>query len=570
MVFNITPLKLFNNDSASERFRGVLNDRIGSSFLRKLNTSNIILTRYNGKLRYDVAVLENSLKTRVLSVNIGTQFQDATTINKNKMTFNLELEGNNCVFKDVEMFELTGIGIPVMIDNIVIAEYFPEVSHLNILFDFDTYSDIFGKQFSGNKHENTGIKHGVLVYKILEKLVAIKKLEDFKLKDWKNKERRESNLVMMKEKSTKLLKQKIEGLSQQISQRESKIQQYMKSIVTENRALFDERLQLEAMDKGEVEIVNKLIGELDAISENVYIDSVAYSENMFEFITKYLPIYNGSTIYEGDSYLVQINMDSAVVVISSATGKGFKGHWTQNDPHPHVSGSEGKPCLGSIGQSVADMVAKHELYVLTVLMVEYLKAVNTDDSAGSKITSSGRKKLTKDEHDALMAYETMPIIPLEEFVPSIKVEIKEPEKKSKKKREPIVETVPCPTPIVVEQPANQIVQEVSSICVVCGADVYGHGSYQPVVDKRNGAEVFTVACNRCVNGENGFVPGEYGIPAYVGTAATTIGLEQVQAAFDTVAGITLTFGAVDELFGDDEPVQEDEEAYDEEYEEDEE
>lgn len=563
MIYNTSPLPLFTNTTQLDRFKALFNDRVGSTFLRRLNVGNVIMTRYNGKLRYVPEMLDNSLKTRVLSVNLGTQFQKDHEIGKEKHTFQMELEGNNCVFKDVEFFHNTGFGIPIELEGIVMAEYFPEVSHLNILFDFDSNAELFSKQFGGSKHENTGFKFAALLIKILEVLVAIKKIEDFKVRDWKNESKREENLKMMKEKSTKLLKSKIEQLKIQITQRESKLTQYASSIVNENRLLFEDRLSLDSLSQGESSIVEKLIAELDAIAANVYVKAVAYSENMFEFITNYLPIYHGDVIYAGDEYLVQVNMDTAVVAISSTSGKGYRGHWTTNDPHPHVNGSDGKPCLGSIGQTLADMVSKHELYVITVLMTEYLKAVNTDDAAGRRISESGRKKLTKEEHDKLMAYENEPIYAIEEAEKEVEIVKAKPKKASKKAAPEVANVQPVQAQVFTQEP---LAQEVSSICVVCGTDVYGHGSYQPVVDIRDGQEVFTVACNRCVNSENGFVPGTYGIPAYVGTTPQTARPipDEITLGFRGATTPTTTMAWVDDILTPDAPTPFDEEEHEEE------
>lgn len=514
MIFNVKPMKVTDTDSLTNYLYNQLNDLFAESRMRQLNLSNVTVTRYNGKMKYVPEVLKKSKDSKILSINLNTQFQNDTEINKTVIGFETSIEGRNFEFDNIEIYDQTGIGRTVMACGIPMAEYFPEVNHLNILINFDEIFKQIKKQVTSSQVEYTGIFIKNIIRVMINYIQSIVRIVEFEERNWLNEANREKNVSNLKDKTARIYKAKVKELENQISIDRKKVEEQREYLVnTVKRIEMNERIK-DTMAGGDDEMVNKMTREMDSILNNVYIQKVAYTDDLFEFMTNYLPIYDDKQIWEGDCYYVKINMSSSQVTIESLTGKGYKGHWSSNDCHPHVS-DVGKPCLGSINQTIVDLVAQQELYVLTVIMVEYLKSVNKSDSAGAKITNSGRKLLSKQEHDELMSYEKEKVTPIEEVVEPLPIEVTPTKKKTKKA---LAEEVIANAPQVAEPMLTTV--DVSSACVHCGVDVYAHGHYQPVVDIRNGAEDYKVACNSCVTSDNGFRSHTSGFPAYQGNGTT--------------------------------------------------
>lgn len=59
--------------------------------------------------------------------------------------------------------------------------------------------------------------------------------------------------------------------------------------------------------------------------------------------------------------------------------------WTARDPHPHVDGSSGHPCLGNAESSLIELIAQKEMYAAFLVCLDFLENANTDDPAGAKV-----------------------------------------------------------------------------------------------------------------------------------------------------------------------------------------
>lgn len=57
--------------------------------------------------------------------------------------------------------------------------------------------------------------------------------------------------------------------------------------------------------------------------------------------------------------------------------------WSNRDAHPHVNGSSGAACLGSVASTIAELCSGGEIYALALICIDFLEAANLDDSAGS-------------------------------------------------------------------------------------------------------------------------------------------------------------------------------------------
>jgi hypothetical protein len=142
---------------------------------------------------------------------------------------------------------------------------------------------------------------------------------------------------------------------------------------------------LEALKLPKDATATKIASEIVKIKSLEKVEEVLYGENKLTFLTKFLYLYdaNEDKYYEGARYLITVYLDEANIRITSDNLK--QGYWTSQDPHPHVDGNNGRPCLGSIESSVAELCGNREYMVLACLLIDYVESVNTNDIAGRSV-----------------------------------------------------------------------------------------------------------------------------------------------------------------------------------------
>jgi hypothetical protein len=88
-----------------------------------------------------------------------------------------------------------------------------------------------------------------------------------------------------------------------------------------------------------------------------------------------------------DPVIISINLFYNIVKVQLAEGSaGGRGYWTSYDPHPHVDGTSGTPCLGEAGHMVTVGFEKKDYYLIFLTMIEFLQSINPGDAAGRKYT----------------------------------------------------------------------------------------------------------------------------------------------------------------------------------------
>lgn len=503
--------------------------------MRQLNASNIICNQYNSRMRYDKEILLENYDAKIINLNFNTQFQfdgEAKIEKVEHASLTISDEDRKYTIPNVKVYQPTSKGMPIESDEgIVIAEYFAEVNVLNVLFDLGEYMTLIEKQISESNAKIKKMKIGrtyanYLFEKVIKKLIVEKEMLDFIAVSWTNPDMREENIKFIKEKTETIFKEKCETAKNEIEKLEKASVDLRRKMVQTTSSLITTRKEFDLMNSSGNDLVEKILKEMDNILLIPEIKLMSYRNNIFKLITNYLPIYDSKDrVWEGGEYIVEINTTNSGVKIKSTKGKGFKGYWTSNDPHPHVNGADGNPCLGSAGQGLADLLPQHELFAITVLMIEYLKSVNLSDSAGSRIETSGRKLLSKEEEMSLTSYMN--------DKESIEVEIIKPIKKkvTPKKVQKVTEAeaspLMSPTPQVTPTPFEDDLA-VPSTCVHCGVDVYTHGIFEVVHDVRNGEERIAVACRTCIRTENGFEGNpEEGFVKYTGEIHLTPPLDEI-------------------------------------------
>lgn len=157
---------------------------------------------------------------------------------------------------------------------------------------------------------------------------------------------------------------------------------YLSRAVEQQESLVN---SIAAINKPKTETSEKVAAEIIKIKDLDKVQEVLYGNGRLTFLTKPLYIYDAENdvYYESASYLITVDLRTADVRINSTNRK--QGFWTQNDPHPHVNGGDGRPCLGSIDSSVAELCGSREYMVLACLLIDFVESVNVRDSAGEKV-----------------------------------------------------------------------------------------------------------------------------------------------------------------------------------------
>lgn len=282
----------------------------------------------------------------------------------------------NGVENDIKRFlKPNGSGLIILSEhNIPIAEYFEASNGLNILFDlFGIYTEKRVAMFS-------------YIVKELDRLVFQKRRYD---KSWKHTSRKEQ----LTESLTKAMKAQKERRLVEDKERVTnwirKVDDYKREIKILTDKIINTGNSIEREEQLVVDMQKSVISELDKIVANplvmdLYIDNGKY-------IVHTVPLYaydkNGLKYYMGN-YRIELMPENADIRFFGGTPR--RGHWTSQDPHPHVNGEDGQACLGNTAPIIAELSSQYELYALVMTGIAFLEAVNIDDVAGRRVVNWDR------------------------------------------------------------------------------------------------------------------------------------------------------------------------------------
>lgn len=259
-------------------------------------------------------------------------------------------------------------------DGVVLAEVLkPENgSHLqlNILFDlFGAFNDVNRALFK-------------YIMKELNEKVFRKELLDF---SWKHTTQREKLTAVFTEQIKVSQEKYIKDDTRRVNNIEDQIREYIREL--KNR--YDERIrlnnQIESAKARLDKVDDKLIKDLDNIIANKKVKDLYIRDNKFVVETNPIYAYHDKT---GERYYIgnmRIEMQPSNTDVRFYGDNPRRSHWTQADPHPHVDGHNGHACLGNVGSTIAELCSQMELYALTMICIDFLESVNTEDSAGRNI-----------------------------------------------------------------------------------------------------------------------------------------------------------------------------------------
>lgn len=263
-----------------------------------------------------------------------------------------------------------GAGVVITSENgIALAEYFRDTNELFILFN------LF-KKYDANVlaiFEYILKQWDELVWKRIE-------LES----SWAHTSNKEKLVKQFKKQMIKQKKQQIEQDREQAKRYEDAIDEYKRKIKQLYDNLIRLRNQIETEEKNLENINQKLIADLDLIVQHPKVSDLHIKDN--EFIVYVPNVYayddDDNRYYIGNCR-IEINLYNADVRFFGDNPR--KSYWTSHDPHPHVNGSDGTACLGNVSSTIAELASRNEIYALTLVCIDFLESVNTEDAAGRNI-----------------------------------------------------------------------------------------------------------------------------------------------------------------------------------------
>lgn len=164
------------------------------------------------------------------------------------------------------------------------------------------------------------------------------------------------------------------------------IEDYMKQISRNHRALQSVQLQIDGLKSKPNNMLDSLIADIDLLVNHAKIEDVEYKDSVFHLHTIELTMFDGIKEYWLGKMRIEVYLEETMIRFYSKEG-GNKGYWTDNDPHPHVNGRDGRACLGNVADTIAELCAQNQLYALGLTAIDFLESVNTHDVAGKKVVN---------------------------------------------------------------------------------------------------------------------------------------------------------------------------------------
>lgn len=232
-----------------------------------------------------------------------------------------------------------------------------------------------------------------VIEKIFERTTLVMNLDQEKkdayLADLKAKRFAVSRENYVKACSQRIANSRLENTNN-MAKAEQNIAAYQSRLIEAIRQAEEYRKMAAFFEAGNTEMEDKFREEFATIMAMPEIEDVNVSDKYVNIFTK--PIYLRGQCYkynEGKEgyydigkFRIQINTSGTdhAVRFFNLTRKGKGDNY--NIHHPHVN-SDNVPCLGNIGPTISELIAKYEYAILADILVQFLFSVNYEnDTAG--------------------------------------------------------------------------------------------------------------------------------------------------------------------------------------------
>lgn len=192
--------------------------------------------------------------------------------------------------------------------------------------------------------------------------------------------------VNCEENRVERMKMEVDSAEKEVIKKRRELASAVKALETYRRGYLKE---LSIKNKGE-ELIAKVKEQLRLIGDDEKVDSIKVVDDRIIILTKQL-YAQGVGIYEEgifklNRYRIEMKPKiNEVKIFGIDEGYNRKSCWTDNDPHPHVSGRNGEPCWGNTQTMLCDTMSRDEFYMTYLMVLNFLESYNLDDVAGRNI-----------------------------------------------------------------------------------------------------------------------------------------------------------------------------------------
>lgn len=268
------------------------------------------------------------------------------------------------------MLEPRGDGILINEDGgNPIAEYFRDTNELYILFDIFKSNEIVSHQI-----------FQAIIRDWFDVYWKTKALED----SWLHSSIKDQLTARFERRMKESLDRQLHDDKQRAESYSRRIEDYKREIKNAYDNMIRLRNAVEINEKNAVDVSAKLKKELDMIVAHPKVEDLHIKNEWFIiYVPKVYAYDDKDNRYYIGNMRIELNIENADLRFYGDNPR--RGFWTANDPHPHVSGSNGSACLGNTSGTIAELCSRNELYAVVLTCIGFLEAANTADPAGRNV-----------------------------------------------------------------------------------------------------------------------------------------------------------------------------------------
>jgi hypothetical protein len=178
-----------------------------------------------------------------------------------------------------------------------------------------------------------------------------------------------TKLSYIKECSKRIAKMKT-VIETNIRETQQRVKEVSRDLTHLLRSLENLTLQ-QIHPRGIEEIEQKFALEFEELLRTEHVKGVKIIDNLIQIFTDTIFVNYRGQDYELGDFRISIPTTGGRIAIHNLRNKELIG--TGDLHHPHVTGSDGKPCFGNIAHHIDRLLGNYEYAVLVGIIIEYLK-----------------------------------------------------------------------------------------------------------------------------------------------------------------------------------------------------
>lgn len=180
----------------------------------------------------------------------------------------------------------------------------------------------------------------------------------------------------------------VEKLKRQAEEDERILKSSYKFAIQRSEQIRKRNKIIDALENHQDDLIKSVTHEVDLIRKFPDVICVENEDSCIIVKTKKLKaveVVNGEE-FEVNPLTINLDVTNNEVRITNTNGMddGYFGYWTGHDPHPHIDGNCGELCQGNIMSSLLLSLQRQQYSVSILILLNFCKSANKDDSAGAK------------------------------------------------------------------------------------------------------------------------------------------------------------------------------------------